>query len=216
MKLDDMKKTKIICVIGAAVLCLILFVIFMKGTAYAEMPEAYYDEQELWDELSKLSPSDEITSGVMGYFMRESRLKPDAVPNWTHWNHMKGVTDICREFTEKIDAGLSDGSTRDIFVWEVQHIYGGYGLGQWYVDHYLEDFYEFVREREGSIADVTIQCEFVFESMKQNERLWEDLCSSTDPYHTGKIIGFLYDGASSLGAETIASYSRMFYKEYAQ
>lgn len=190
----------------------------IPSPAHATVTEYKSDEDErfLWEELSKYSPSDEITAGIMGYFMRESQLKSDAVHDWNRWNHAKGVTDSCREFVEEIDAGLEDGSSKDIFFYKVQHVFGGFGLGQWYGDEYLEHFYSFVRDRGGSIADAELQCEFIFESLQHNEELWNDITQSNDPFHIGRIIGYAYDGTGELGAETIASYSRMFYKEYAK
>jgi hypothetical protein len=42
-----------------------------------------------------------------------------------------------------IDAGLKDGSTRDLFLNKDNKRCGGYGLGQWFQQHYLEELYDY-------------------------------------------------------------------------
>ena len=199
---------------------LVIFLImsFCSVLAHAITTEYKNEEHEqyLWNELSKYSPSDEITAGIMGYFMRESQLKSDAVHRWTYWNQSKEIHDICNDFTDEIDLGLEDGSSKELFLYKTRYIFGGFGLGQWWDTRYLEHFYDFVQEKGGSIGDAEIQCEFIFESMLLNEELWEDITQSSDPFHIGRIIGYMYDGTGELGAETIATYSQKFYERYAE
>lgn len=199
-------------------LVIFLILALMPCSASAIVTEYKNEEhaQYLWDELSKYSPSDEVTAGVMGFFMRESQLKSDAVHHWSYWNQSKKIIDICKDFTEEIDAGLEDGSSKETFVCKARYIFGGFGLGQWWAEKYLEHFYDFVQEKGGSIGDADIQCEFIFESMKLNEELWTDITQSTDPFHIGRIIGYRYDGTGELGAETIATYAQKFYERYAK
>lgn len=169
----------------------------------------------IWEELSKHSPSDEITAGVMGYFWRESGLRSDAVAGWNERN-IGRERDICKEFTEIVDAGLHDGSSKDYFIEMVTIYYGGYGLGQWLSLGYLEHFYDFVQEREGSISDAAIQCEFIFASMQQNDELWEMLLECETAAQTGRRIAIWYDGASWEGVNYISTLAHEFYKEYAE
>ena len=169
----------------------------------------------IWEKLSKHSPNDVITAGIMGYFWRESNFRSDAVAGW-HTRNIGRDSDICVEFTSEVDGGLHDGSSKDYFVEKVSLNYGGYGLGQWLSLHYLEHFYDFIRERGGSIGDAELQCEFIFESMKQNEKLWEMLLECETAEQAGRRIAVWYDGASSIGVEYIASAAHMFYKEYCQ
>ena len=120
-------------------------------------------ETYIWQELSKYSPNDQITAGIMGYFWKESRMKSNAVAGWDVRNHWKGQEiDICEEFTQEVDSGLKSGNTKDYFIEMVTIHYGGYGLGQWVSPDYLDDLYEFVREKGGSIGDANLQCEFIF------------------------------------------------------
>ena len=168
-------------------------------------------EEFIWNELSKYSPSEFITAGIMGYFWRESYMRSDAVAGWPHRN-LGQESDICETFTKKVDAGLEDGSSKDYFVEMVRLHYGGYGLGQWLGVGYLEHFYEFVREKNGSIGDAAVQCEFIFESLQRNEELWELLLETKDAERCGRQIGYMYDGTGSAGANTIGCRAKVYYK----
>ena len=208
-----MKKFVGIFLVCTLVCCLVLS---CEAEATATACKAEWSEEFLWEELSKHSPSDAITAGIMGYFMRESQLRSDAVAGWVERNCAKDVTDICTEFTDRIDAGLDDGSTKEEFIEMVNVHYGGFGLGQWSDINYLHDFYDVVRDNGESIGDAEIQCEFIFHSMKKNERLWNEITELDDPYRIGRRIGYLYDGTGTLGAETIASFAKIFYGRYAE
>lgn len=169
----------------------------------------------IWNELSKYSPNDQITAGVMGYFWKESRMRSDAVAGWDVRNRWKGQeTDICQEFTKDIDSGLKHGSTKDYFKEMVTTRYGGYGLGQWLSLDYLDDLYEFSKRQKTSIGDARMQCEFIFYSMKKNEKLWTELMNCRTAEQCGRRIGTLYDGNDETGAELIASAAGQYYKTF--
>ena len=200
-------------------LLLILTVIFSCGiTSIAEATVTEYksteSEESIWEELSQYELSDQVKAGIIGYFYRESQFKSNAIAGWPQRNHAKGVIDICKEFTEKVDSGLEDCSTKEYFIEKVHVNYGGFGLGQWSNKRYLERLYDFVQERGGSIADAELQIEFTVNGIMAKEKLWEQIENEKDPYVVGKLIGFLYDGTKGIGAETIGSYSKLFYWRY--
>lgn len=174
---------------------------------------ALESEEFIWNELSKYSPSEYITAGIMGYFWRESYMRSDAVAGWPTRN-LGRETDICKSFTQEVDAGLEDRSSKDYFMDMIRLHYGGYGLGQWLGVGYLEHFYEFVRERHGSIGDAAIQCEFIFESIQKNEKLWESLLEAKNAEQCGRRIGYMYDGTGSDGANTMGSRAKVYYKRF--
>ena len=103
------------------------------------------DGEYIWESLSRYSPNDIITAGIIGYFYRESRLRSDAVAAWPQHN-IGREEDICTAFAAEVDAGMEDGSSRDYFIHEVSKRYGGYGLGQWSAVEYLEQLYDFAVE----------------------------------------------------------------------
>lgn len=204
---------------------LLVFVFAFMSIGGKELSEKYepvytnvHDEKSetyVWNELSKYSPNDQITAGIMGYFWKESRMKSNAVAGWDVRNRWKGQEiDICEEFTKKVDLGLRRRKTKDYFKEMVSIKYGGYGLGQWLSPDYLEDLYEFVKERQGSIGDANLQCEFIFHSLQKNKRLWTELLSCRTAEQCGRRIGTLYDGNDETGAEIIASAAGQYYKKY--
>ena len=202
--------------IGMLVALLIAVVILLPCEAEAVATEykAEWSEEFIWEELSKYSPNDKITAGIMGYFLRESQMRSDAVAGYTVRNLAKDVDDICVDFVETIDAGLEDGSTKDEFIELVNVHYGGFGLGQWSNVTYLEHFYDFVQDKGGSIADAEIQCEFIFESFRVNDELWNALLECNTALQCGRRIGYLYDGTGELGSETIASMADIYYRRF--
>jgi len=179
----------------------------MKPDCNAEI-KAYGDEEEVWECLVDLSPTQEIAAGIMGFFYRESRLKSDAVAGWN-----VREDGICESFITEVDKGMG----KEEFIQRVQD-FGGYGLGQWLARDYLSDFYDFMFEETDfgnaeSIADIRAQCEFTVESMKANEELWQELLNCTTAIQCGRRIGIYYDGTTEEGAEAIAGFSDYYYRK---
>ena len=167
----------------------------------------------LWNTLCKYLDNEKIVAGIMGFFQRESKMRSDAVAGWGSRDY-EGY-DSSQEFTQKVDEGLTDGSSRDYFINQVSTHLGGYGLGQWLSAHYLESFYDFAQEWGGSIGDAEMQCIFMIWSIEhQTPKLWQQIQDETDVWIIGRKIGRLYDGTGELGAETIASYAVEYYKKY--
>ena len=170
-------------------------------------------EDFLWNTLSKDSPSDYITAGVLGYFKRESELRSDCISNWHTSNAAAGGEDVSTLFTQEIDAGLRDGSTREQFIHDCKYRFGGYGLGQWSSTQYCEDLYDLAKKQGKSIGDAELQCEFVMMSMAKNDFLWKQLMEVKSATRAGELIALLYDGSqNAMGySATMATY---YYDKY--
>lgn len=170
-------------------------------------------EAFLWDSLSKYSPSKELTAAILGFFWRESLFRSDAVANWSNIN----ITDqdVCIEFTSIIDAGLKDGSTKEYFIQQSQN-YGGYGLGQWYSELYLNAFYDFAQNWGTSIADAEMQCAFTVWSIENQQLKYSEILNGySNLYINCMWMGFIYDG-SSTAADTIYAKAIEFHKKNAE
>ena len=164
--------------------------------------------------LSEYLDNEKIIAGIMGYFKRESEMRSDAVAGWPV-RDIRGKLDFSQNFTEKIDSGLQDGSTKDYFIEQVHIHFGGYGLGQWMSKPYLEALYNFAQEWGTSIGDAEMQCAFMAWSIKyQTPKLWKQIIDENDLWIIGRKIGRLYDGTGELGSETIASLAQEYYKKY--
>ena len=172
-------------------------------------------EDFLWKTLMHYFDDNElIVAGVMGYFQRESQMRSDAIAGWATRDMQSGL-DTSQEFTNEIDAGLKEGTTKEQFIDQVHIQLGGYGLGQWVGLTYLSDFYDFAQKWGGSIADAEMQCAFMRYSLEYHTpELWQLIQEEDNAYIIGRKIGYLYDGTHELGAETIASYAQEYYKEY--
>lgn len=127
-----------------------LTVCLLSTTAHAEIPEAYGDEQEVWDCLVELCQSKEIAAGIMGWFFRESRMKSDAVAGWDV--REEGT---CEAFVKAVD----DGMEKEEFIRQVQN-FGGYGLGQWVSYDYVGELYDYIKTNGYSLA--LVACIIVF------------------------------------------------------
>ena len=185
-------------------------------------PEAvvtrYQDEEDeawLWKTLQEYTGDEKITAGILAYYWRESCFKSNATAHWATVNPFLG-RDIPEEFTARIDEGLADGSSRDDFIESVRERIGGYGLGQWYSRHYLEDLYDYAAEWGSSIGDARMQCAFTIESMKDEGELWSYLEGAADAEQAGRIIAYRYDGAEWDGIEYIGYMAAEFYEQYAE
>lgn len=201
-------------------LCLFVSLIFLKATpaeaCYDEGPVVTEHKEDwsadfLWEELSKYSPNDKITAGIMGYFWRESFFRSDAIAGWP-WFDIIEHSNSSLDFTLKVDEGLKDRSSYDYYIHQIQNVYGGYGLGQWLSPNYLNHYYDFIHEKEGSIGDARLQCEFIFLSLQRNEKLWDMLLEDKTAFYCGLHIGTLYDGTDM--ASAIGTYADQFYIKY--
>lgn len=175
--------------------------LMMKPGCNAEI-KAYGDEEEIWEILTEITPTDEIAAGIMGFFYRESRLKADAVAGWNV--RPEGT---CEEFVKAVDGSME----KEEFIHSVQD-FGGYGLGQWVNRDYVGSLYDYIKEHDCSIADVSAQCGFAVESMLENGLLWSELLECSTAIQCGRRIGLMYDGTSAEGAEAIAGFAQQFYE----
>lgn len=192
-----MKRTFII------ILCLILFLTsFSSTTALAanEYTITQYKDPEseefLWNTVKKYTDSDVLAAAVLGFFWRESYYKSDAIAHWATAD-AQTKEDNSKFFTEKIDAGLSDGSTKEEFIDKAHNHFGGYGLGQWYSIAYLSAFYDFARGWGTSIADAEMQCAFTIWSIYHLRTDFLDNLDLTSVYNASQWMGFVYDGSCS-------------------
>ena len=207
---------------------IIISILFCQIASYAEQGQLKIEsktgvitqyktksaEDFLWKTLSEIIDNEKIVAGIMGYFKRESQMRSDAIAGWATRDKRQQV-DTSQVFTQEVDAGLIDGSSKEYFIEQVSIHFGGYGLGQWLSKKYLNELYDFAQEWGTSIGDAEMQCAFMIWSIEhQTPKLWEQIKDEKDIWIIGRKIGHLYDGTGSLGAETIASLAQGYYKEY--
>lgn len=188
------------------IISIILIILLFISFSYQAAAQ-YISADDLYDTLYSLTESKMITAAIMAYFLRESEYRVNAVAGWYLLPNEK----LCENFVEKIDKGLVDGSSREEFIYMSHFVYGGFGLGQWSSFYYLEGFYDLAFERQVSIADKQLQCDFVVMGLQQNEELWEWLINCTSAYECGRLVAIYYDGASEYGVKRISNFAQEIY-----
>lgn len=207
-------KRIIFCITAIIIISILFCLTCFADNAVVTKYKSEESNDIIYNALSKSLTNEKIIAGIMGYFYRESQMRSDAVAGWPS-RDIKEELDFSKNFTEKVDAGLSDGSTKEYFIEQVHIHFGGYGLGQWMSKHYLEELYNFAQEWGTSIGDAEMQCAFMIWSIEhQSPKLWEQIQDETDLWIIGRKIGRLYDGTGELGSETIASFAQEYYKKY--
>ena len=173
-------------------------------------------EKFIWDYLLERLDNERLVAAIMGYFWRESGLKSNAIPRWFNTDSYYGG-DCSADYTAIIDAGLQDGSTKELFLNKDNTRCGGYGLGQWFQQHYLEELYNLAQRCNTSIGDVQIQLDFMIWSLQhQTPNLWKDFQEHPNysAFQFGRRIGYFYDGAGEAGVAVIESQANEYYKKY--
>ena len=189
----------------------ILMIFIIPIISYAKIPfKESSESKEIWEELEQWFPNEKIRAGVMGLFWKESNFKSNALAGYMY--HEKN---ICEKFCKEINDNLVEKETKEKFIRMVRYKYGGFGLSQWSTEKYLSDFYDFIIEKNGIIEDTSLQCEFTYVTINQNKKLMEALeIYQDDEIMCGRIIGYLYDGATPEHCEAIASAAQFYYEKY--
>lgn len=190
------------------ILCLIIcFTTWPLSNTYAEFKveaisyrQTLYKDAEsedfLWETLNQYAPTPELAAAILGFFWRESYYKSNAIAHWATMDK-RHDQDNSAIFTEKVDAGLVDGSTKEYFVDQVHNQIGGYGLGQWHAYTYLNAFYDFAQEWGTSIADAEMQCAFtVWSVQNQCDKHIKDL-DTHSVLKASKWMAYVYDGSKT-------------------
>ena len=204
---------KIICFITIILLlpssfCFAEIPLYTQSTIDIHNPDLI--EQEYWDYINAQSPNELVTASLMGIIYRESNFRSNAVAGW----HLNLWYDESGEFTKRIDKGLDDSSSLEDFIYCARYLYGGYGLVQWCMPKTLEKFYNFMKERETTIADFKAQIDFLFWDLQENHaQVWEQVCEFTDLYLTATVLATYYEGTKSSG--TTHYYAMVYYNRYA-
>lgn len=176
-------------------------------------PKSEESEAFLWEKLMKHTDNNEyISAGLLALYFREAGYKSDAL---SQYHYLTKDRDHCQEFVQKIDAGLEDGSTRDIFIHECHHKNGGFGLTQVWSIHECESFYDFAQEWGTSIADAEMQCAWSVHMLKTTyPKIWNQLLEVTKPRTAGYLVAIWLDGASDTGQGVISDKAVQLHKKY--
>lgn len=152
------------------------------------------NQDQIWAYFKAQGFSEAGIAGIMGNLEAESGYWPNNLENAA--NEKSGVTD--EEFTAMVDDGTITGEefarseTYGLYTGDMY----GYGLAQWTYWSRKQGLYEFCREKGTSIADLTMQLDYIMEELKTRKTLTAYLKEATDEadaclqFHNG------YEGSS--------------------
>lgn len=177
-----------------------------------------YNADILMDELKTYCDSEIACCAIIAMFYKESQFQSNAQGGWIYLNGQphkgESIVDMRHrlnaEWTEHIDAGLADGTTRQEFIDKTCNRTGGYGLCQWLGEEYLGDLYDYAAGLEMSVGSHELQVAYTVYSIQEHRpKLWQALQGETDPYNAGLLVGRYYEGTSF--PEGTAQFSLFFY-----
>ena len=123
----------------------------------AASPVAKYSdiEKTVWDFLKGKSLSNYAVAGIMGNLYAESSIRPNNLQN--SYERRLELSD--EEYTAAVDSGeyqefASDGA--------------GYGLAQWTWWKRKEGLYNFAKETNRSVGDLTLQLEYLWRELRDD------------------------------------------------
>ena len=129
---------------------------------------SYTYGQQIWNLLMQDIKNEFGVAGLMGNLVAESNLEPNNLQN--SYNTSLGLTDV--DYTSGVDNG-----TYTNFVYDE----AGYGLAQWTYYIRKQALYNYKISKGVSIADVTMQVEFLISELKSSySDVYNSLISATN------------------------------------
>lgn len=133
----------------------------------------------IWDYLKNQGYTDIAIAGIMGNMFAESGLRPKAVQG-----------DYLQEDQDAYDnayvAAVDNGSiSRNDFIYNGPGG-GGFGLVQWTFYAYKRDLYDYVKGRNASIGDLTVQLDFLM-TQRTVQSIKDRINSATTLYDAAVI-----------------------------
>ncbi|MCF0136484.1 MAG: hypothetical protein HUJ69_08705, partial [Lachnospiraceae bacterium] len=164
----------------------------------------------IWDYCKSKGLTDEGAAALMGNLYCESLLKSNNLEDWAQ----KYLGYLDEEYTAAIDNGTY---TEDDFTDD----YVGYGLAQWTLGSRKEGLYELAKERKVSIADVTMQMDYLWSefNISYYSHVLRALETATDiKYASDLFMTDFENPANQYNSAKKTRYSRAltFYEMFAQ
>lgn len=171
-------------------------------------PNKIQDDSFVWKWLRSKGFSEIATSGIMGNMYAESGVRSNNLQN--SYEKSLGLSDI--EYTSKVDSGEY---SKEKFINDK----AGYGLCQWTYWSRKEALYNFLKNKNYSIAELEGQLEYFLSELKAKYgSVLSDLNSATTILQASNamLLGFEKPkNQSEVNRITRASYCQYFYDKYA-
>lgn len=144
-----------------------------KDTAHTANKE---NDEIIWDFFKNKGLNDFAVAGLMGNLKAESNLRPDNLQN-----SFEGSLGSDEEYTKKVDSGKI---SRNSFA----NDHSGYGLAQWTWHTRKEALYDYAKEKGASIADLTMQLEYLWIELQRYTKTMSVLVDAKSVYEASTIV----------------------------
>lgn len=163
------------------------------------------DEKTIWDTLKGFGFNDYAVAGIMGNLYAESGLKSNNLQN--AYEKKLGMTDA--EYTAAVDNGNYANFIKDS---------AGYGLAQWTYWSRKQALKEHADYLNVSIADLTMQLDFLYKEIKGYTAVMKVLNAATSVKEASDAVLTGYEKPANQGDSVKtkrASYGQKYYDKYA-
>lgn len=134
------------------------------------------NDEIIWDFFKNKGLNDFAVAGLMGNLKAESNLRPDNLQN-----SFEGRLGSDEEYTKKVDSGKI---SRHSFA----NDHSGYGLAQWTWHTRKEALYDYAKEKGASIADLTMQLEYLWIELQRYTKTMSVLANAKSVYEASTIV----------------------------
>lgn len=138
--------------------------------------DAMENDEIIWDFFKNKGLNDFAVAGLMGNLKAESNLRPDNLQN-----SFEGRLGSDEEYTKKVDSGKI---SRHSFA----NDHSGYGLAQWTWHTRKEALYDYAKEKGVSIADLTMQLEYLWIELQRYTKTMSVLVNAKSVYEASTIV----------------------------
>lgn len=163
------------------------------------------DEKTIWNFLKGKGLNDYAVAGIMGNLNAESALRSNNLQQT--YERILGYTDDT--YTAAVDNGSYTNFVNDC---------AGYGLAQWTYWSRKQNLLNYAKENNKSIADLTMQLEFLWKELQGYKTVMTTLNSATSVKEASDIVLVKYeapaDQSDTMKAKR-ASYGQKYYDKYA-
>lgn len=164
--------------------------------------------KKIWDHLLKEIKNEFGVAGLMGNLYAESGLRSDNLEN--SYERKFGMTDA--EYVKAVDSGEY---TVDMFSGD----HGGFGYAQWTYHSRKRNLYEFAKSAGTSIADETMQLNFLVKELKSDFRsVWNTLCNARSVREASDAVLLKFERPANQSEDNCvrrALLGHKYYDEYA-
>ena len=165
------------------------------------------NEKIIWDYFRSKGLNEYGTAGLMGNLYAESGLNPKNLQNV--YEKKLGYTD--ETYTTAVDNGKYKNFIKDS---------AGYGLAQWTYWSRKEGLFNFAKNKNKSIGDLTTQLEFLFTELNQSYKSLLQILKTTSSIKeasNGVLLQFERPADQSISVQNKrADYSQIYFDKYSK